>query len=147
MLAPARDRTAGAFLVKPEHTRTVRSSLGPDRWLCVEQMVPAGTDPAKAREIGRRAITSYLTAPGYRDNVQRLGFTLDDIERKSDRLVDALVAWGDDLAIRRRLDKHFAAGADHVCVQALRADGEPGPDLELLERLAPGGDQSSARRV
>jgi probable F420-dependent oxidoreductase len=140
MLALARDRASGAFpyLVTPEHTRSARSILGSDRWLCVEQMILAERDPARAREIGRRAVTSYLTAPGYRDNVQRLGFTLDDIERKSDRLVDALVAWGDDAAIRARLDEHYAAGADHVCVQALRADGAPGPDVGTLERLAPG---------
>jgi hypothetical protein len=53
-------------------------------------------------------------------------------------LVDALVVWGDDDAIRRRIDEHFAAGADHVCVQALRSDEAPGPDQALLERLAPG---------
>jgi probable F420-dependent oxidoreductase len=139
MLALARDRTSGAFpyLVTPEHTRSARAILGPDRWLCVEQMILAETDPAKAREAGRRAISSYLTAPGYRDNLLRLGFTLDDVEAKSDRLVDALVAWGGDDVIGRRLDEHFAAGADHVCVQALRGDGAPGPDDHLLERLSP----------
>jgi probable F420-dependent oxidoreductase len=139
MLALARDRAHGAFpyLVTPEHTRSARAILGPKRWLCVEQMILAETDPGKAREVGRRAVASYLTAPGYRDNLLRLGFTLDDVEARSVRLVDGLVAWGDDDAIRRRLDEHFAAGADHVCVQALRADGVPGPDTALLERLSP----------
>ena len=138
MLALARDRSAGAFpyLVTPEHTRGARAILGPDRWLCVEQMAIAERDPDRAREVGRRAVASYLTAPGYRDNLQRLGFTVDDMESKSDRLVDALVAWGADEAIHHRLDQHFAAGADHVCVQALRGDGAPGSDVELLERLA-----------
>jgi probable F420-dependent oxidoreductase len=145
MLALARDRTAGAFpyLVTPEHTRGARAILGNDRWLCVEQMIVDERDPARARDVGRRAVASYLTAPGYRDNLARLGFTLDDIESKSDRLVDALVAWGGDDAIRRRVDEHFAAGADHVCVQALRFEGV-GPDVALLERLAPGAARASS---
>jgi hypothetical protein len=99
-------------------------------------MAIAERDPGRARDVGRRAVASYLTAPGYRDNLERLGFTADDMEEKSDRLVDALVAWGGDEEIHQRLDQHFAAGADHVCVQALRADSAPGPDVELLERLA-----------
>jgi len=138
MLALARDRSAGAFpyLVTPEHTRGARAILGSDRWLCVEQMAIAERDPDRAREVGRRAVASYLTAPGYRDNLQRLGFTVDDMESKSDRLVDALVVRGDDEAIHGRMVEHFTAGADHVCVQALRGDTVPGPDVELLERLA-----------
>jgi hypothetical protein len=104
--------------------------------LCVEQMAIAERDAERAREVGRKAVASYLTAPGYRDNLARLGFTVDDMENKSDRLVDGLVVWGDDEAIQARIGEHFAAGADHVCVQALRTDGAPGPDLELLERLA-----------
>jgi probable F420-dependent oxidoreductase len=148
MLALARDRCAGAFpyLVTPEHTRGARAILGADRWLCVEQMAIAERDADRAREVGRRAVASYLTAPGYRDNLQRLGFTVDDMDNKTDRLVDALVVWGDDEAIHQRLDQHFAAGADHVCVQALRGDGAPGPDVELLERLA-WGFASTLRRA
>ena len=96
MLALARDRTAGAFpyLVTPEHTRGARAILGVDRWLCVEQMVVDQSDAVLAREIGRRAVSSYLTAPGYRSNLERLGFSVEEMDAKSDRLVDALVAWG-----------------------------------------------------
>jgi probable F420-dependent oxidoreductase len=138
MLALARDRAAGAFpyLVTPEHTRGARAILGPSRWLCVEQMAVAEHDAARAREVGRKAVASYLTAPGYRDNLRRLGFTVEEMDARSDRLVDALVAWGGDDAIERRVDEHFTAGADHVCVQALRGDAAPGLDLDLLERLA-----------
>src|SRR5258708_3950484 len=58
----------------------------------------------------------------------------------SDRLVDAIVAWGDDEAIRARLRSHWDAGADHVCIQALGGPGKPfpKPDEELLKRFAPG---------
>ena len=55
----------------------------------------------------------------------------------SDRLVDAIVAWGDESTIRARINDHWQAGADHVCIQALRTDGEMAPDTELLELLAP----------
>ena len=55
----------------------------------------------------------------------------------SDRLVDAIVAWGDDKTIAARVKAHLDAGANHVCIQPLRTDGKPGPDLEALEALAP----------
>ena len=49
-----------------------------------------------------------------------------------------MVAWGDERAIRARIQAHFDAGADHVCIQPLRADGGMGPDERVLELLAPG---------
>ena len=55
----------------------------------------------------------------------------------SDRLVDAIVAWGDETVIRERIEAHRAAGANHVCIQPFRPDGEMGADLEVLELLAP----------
>jgi hypothetical protein len=54
----------------------------------------------------------------------------------SDRLVDAIVAWGDEESVVARVEEHFAAGADHVSVQAISDDPlEPG--LAQYERLAP----------
>jgi hypothetical protein len=44
------------------------------------------------------------------------------VETVSDRLVDALVAWGDEDAILRRVDEHLDAGADHVALQVLTGD-------------------------
>jgi len=41
------------------------------------------------------------------------------------------------LWIEARIRAHFDAGADHVGIQALRGDGDRGPDLRLLEALAP----------
>jgi len=54
----------------------------------------------------------------------------------SDRLVDALVCWGEPEKIAAHIQSHLDAGADHVCIQAYRADGTPGPDETLLETLA-----------
>jgi probable F420-dependent oxidoreductase len=125
MLALAGGRSAGAhpYLVTPGHTRRAREIMGDGPLLAPEQMVILETDPARAREIARGALQIYLRAPNYVTNLQRLGFSGDDIARASDRLVDALVAWGDEEAVTRRVAEHHDAGADHVCVQVLT--GEP----------------------
>lgn len=127
MLALAGSRTAGAhpYLVTPEHTRRAREILGDGPLLAPEQMVILDTDPASAREIARAALHIYLQAPNYVANLLRLGFTEDDIGQASDRLVDALVAWGDEAAIARRVAEHYHAGADHVCVQVLTGGPTP----------------------
>ena len=91
-----------------------------------------------ARAIARKNLGIYLTLPNYQNNWKWLGFEDADFANGgSDRLIDAVVAWGDEDAIRARIQAHFDAGADHVCIQAFRPDGEPGPDLGLLEALAP----------
>jgi len=125
MLDLARDRGAGAhpYLVTPEHTRKARATLGEGRLLAPEQGVVLETDAARARAIARQHLARYLQAPNYVNNWLRLGFTPDDLaDGGSDRLVDALVAWGDVDAIRERIAEHYRAGADHVCIQALTAD-------------------------
>lgn len=123
MLALAAERTSGAhpYYVPPEHTAIARTTMGPDAFLGPEQKVILETDPAKAREIARTNIGHYLTLPNYVNNLVRLGFTIDDVEHCTDRLVDAIVAWGDEDAIRRRVQAHYDAGADHVAIQVLSA--------------------------
>jgi probable F420-dependent oxidoreductase len=123
MLQLARDRTRGAhpYLVTPEHTATARSILGPDRLLAPEQKVLLETDPDRARRIARESLAVYLPSlPNYVNNVRRLGFTDDDLgDPLSDRLVDALVAWGTIDSIAARIRAHHDAGADHVAVHVL----------------------------
>ena len=140
MLRLARDRARGAhpYFTPPEHTARARTILGPDRWLAPEQKVLLETDAGRARAVARAAMQIYLGLPNYQNNLKWLGFGDDDLAGGgSDRLVDAIVAWGDETAIARRIQAHYDAGADHVCIQPLRADGQPGPDLRLLEALAP----------
>ncbi len=140
MLALATELTRGAhsYLVPPEHTARAREILGKGAWLCPEQKVLLETNPAKAREIGRKAIAIYVGLPNYQNNLKWLGFDDADFQNGgSNRLVDALVAWGDEDAIAERIQAHWDAGADHVAIQPLRADGEPKPDLRTLEHLAP----------
>ncbi|MDB5724330.1 MAG: class F420-dependent oxidoreductase [Novosphingobium sp.] len=125
MIELSRDRTAGAhpYLVTPEHTAQARAVLGPDRLLAPEQAVILESDPAKARELARGALATYQKLPNYRNSWQRLGFSEQEIDAVSDRLVDALFAWGSAEAIKERVDQHFAAGADHVCVQVITGAG------------------------
>jgi probable F420-dependent oxidoreductase len=140
MLRLAGDRARGAhpYFTPPEHTARARAILGSDAWLAPEQMVLRERDPVRARAVARANMQIYLGLPNYRNNLKWLGFTDDDLSNGgSDRLVDAIVAWGDEAAIMRRIEAHYAAGADHVAIQPLRPDGEPGPDVELLEALAP----------
>ena len=131
--------TAGAFPynVTPEHTERARAIIGPQKWLCVEQKVLLVTDPGKARELARQAMAFYLPLTNYRANWTRLGFSEDDLASGgSDRFLDAMVAWGTETAIRQRIQAHFDAGANHVCIQPLHPDGQPIPDLNALSALA-----------
>lgn len=139
MLALAAERAAGAhsYFTTPEHTATAREILGPGKLLAPEQKVVLETDPAEARRIARAAMGMYLGLPNYTNNLLRLGFAADDFaDGGSDRLVDAIVAWGDEEAVRTRVQQHHDAGADHVCIQVLPHDGRSIP-LEEWRRLAP----------
>ena len=143
MLALAGEQADGAhpYNVTPGHTAEARKILGPGKLLCPEQMMLAETNPATARAKAQASLAIYLSLPNYFNNWKRLGFSDADFAKGgSDRLIDAVVAWGDDDAIRTRLSAHWDAGADHVCIQALGGVGKPiaKPDEKLLERLAPG---------
>ncbi len=122
MLELARTRTAGAhpYLVTPAHTALVREAFGPGPSVLPEQAVVLESDPALARAIARVHLSMYLGLPNYANNWRRLGFSEDDIANGgSDRLVDALVVWGDEATIAARIAEHRDAGADHVCLQLL----------------------------
>jgi probable F420-dependent oxidoreductase len=138
MLELSAERADGAhpYNVPPEHTREAREILGANKLLCVEQGAVLETDATKARALGRRFLEIYLGLPNYVNNWRRLGFTDTDFAGGgSDRLIDSVVVWGDETAIRKRIDEHWQAGADHVCVQAIGAGGRP--DERLLGLLAP----------
>lgn len=140
MLGLARDETAGAhpYFTTPEHTERARAILGTDRLLAPEQKVLLETDPERARTAARGHMAGYLRLPNYRNSLLALGFAEEELDDGgSDRLVDAIVAWGDVETIKTRIQEHFDAGADHVCIQPLRPDGQRGPHLEAVEALAP----------
>ena len=142
MLELARDRSAGAhtYHVTPEHTAQAREILGAEAFLGVEHAVLFETDAAKAREIARKHLHVYLTTPYNIAKFLRLGYTEEDIDGGSDRIVDDLVFWGDLETITAKLQAHLDAGADHVGVQVIGV--EPGTSAmphwrRLTEALLP----------
>ncbi|MGO4442449.1 LLM class F420-dependent oxidoreductase [Mycobacterium sp. 2YAF39] len=125
-------RSAGAhpYLTTPEHTATARELIGPDAFLAPEHKVVLTTDVDKARTAGRKGLDVYLNLQNYLNNWKRLGFSDEDLAKPgSDRLVDAVVAYGTVDAIAARLKEHLDAGANHVPVQVLT-----GPD-KLVDAL------------
>ena len=138
MLELARERAAGAhpYFVPVEHTAIARERLGPDSLLAVEQAVILERDDSRARELAREHAGFYLQAENYRNSMLRLGFDEADLaDSGSNRLLEAVVAWGDEDTIRARVQAHLDAGADHVCIQPLHPQGQL--DVEHLRRLAP----------
>jgi probable F420-dependent oxidoreductase len=140
MLRLALDRSAGAhpYLGTPEHTAWAREQLGPAALLAPELGVVLDTDPGRARSIARHHLAQYLALPNYLNNWRRLGFDDSDLMNGgSDRLVDALIAWGDEHAVVARIQAHQRAGADHLCVQVLSEEGDRGgPPRLQWRRLA-----------
>ncbi|NQZ95238.1 MAG: TIGR03620 family F420-dependent LLM class oxidoreductase [Myxococcales bacterium] len=140
MLKLAGERTLGAhpFFAPPENTQRSREIMGPGPWLCPEQKVLLETDPAKARERARTAMSGPLTMPNYRRNLMRSGFEESELDDGgNDRVVDAVVAWGDVEALVERVQDHLDAGATHVCIQPLDVANPTRPSLKTLEALAP----------
>jgi probable F420-dependent oxidoreductase len=138
MLELAAERAAGAhpYFVPIEHTALAREVLGPDRLLATEVAVVLETDPVKARALARTYASIYLGLPNYTENLRGLGYGDDDIDGGgSDRLIDAVIPWGDAETIAGRVREHLAAGADHVCVQVV-ADRQDFP-LDEYRTLAP----------
>ncbi|HZC52938.1 MAG TPA: LLM class F420-dependent oxidoreductase, partial [Mycobacterium sp.] len=119
------ERSAGAhpYLTTPEHTARARELIGPSAFLAPEHKAVLTTDADKARAVGRKALDIYFNLANYRNSWKRLGFSDDEVTRPgSDRLVDAVVAYGTVDQIAARLKEHLDAGADHVPVQILTKD-------------------------
>jgi probable F420-dependent oxidoreductase len=148
MLELAANRADGAhpYFVTPEHTATARGVLGSEPLLCPEQAVVLDTDPARARETARTYTRVYLSQPNYVNNMVRLGFSESDVaDGGTDAFVDALVAWGTVEQIVGRVQAHFDAGADHVCVQPIDPGRRGVPDGQWRE-LAPALTSLAGRR-
>lgn len=145
MIKLAGERADGAhpYFTTPDHTKVAREILGAGPMLAPEQAVIFETDPTKAREIARKFMGTYTRLPNYANNLLRHGFTQDDIKgangQPSDKLVDAICAWGSLDVIRQRIKDHLDAGASHVCVQVLRDDllALPSEEWRELATLLP----------
>ena len=91
---------------------------GTTRWTtCAELVLPEQTvllteDRDHAREVGGQWVRSYLKMPNYANNLRRLGFSDEEIDTVSDRLLDAVIAWGDEDAVKRRVAAVRRCGRD-----------------------------------
>ena len=135
VLRLAADRSAGAhpYLTTPEHTASARELVGPKALLLPEHKVVLTTDPEEARAIGRKRLDIYFSLTNYVSNWKRMGFTDQDVTRPgSDRLVDALVAYGTVDQVANRLRQHLDAGANHVAIQVLAGSQHLLPTLSEL---------------
>lgn len=134
-LASGRARGVHPYLVTPEHTRQARAALGAGPLVLPEQSAILCATRDEARAIGTDWLRGYLRLPNYANSLVRQGFTREEIDAVDDRVFDAMIAWGDEEAVRSRVAEHRAAGADHVCVQVLKADQQEWP-REEWRRLA-----------
>ncbi len=139
MMALAAERADGAhpYLVPVEHTEQAREILGPGKLLCPEVAVVVASDRQVARRVARAHLDAYLRLANYRVNLAGLGFADRDFAGAgSDRLVDALVAWGSVEQVARRVGAHLDAGADHVAIQVLTSSPDRLPTEEWAELAA-----------
>ncbi len=139
MLRLAAEAALGAhpYLTTPEHTARARELMGADPLLLVEHKVIIDADPESARAKARAAIAWYIEAEHYVRNLIWLGFAEEDCANGgSDRLIDALVLWGDEQSIVDRLRAHHSAGADHVAIHPV-GDADDPLGITTFARLAP----------
>ena len=140
MLELAATRADGAhpYFVPVEHTPIARAALGKEPCLAVELTAVLSTNADEARRVGRAFAKHYFALPNYANNLRRLGWSDEDIANDgSDRLIDAVIAWGDVDAVVGRAKAHLDGGADHVCVQ-LRAESSADQALAGYAELAAG---------
>jgi probable F420-dependent oxidoreductase len=139
MLKLAREMTLGAlpYNTTPAHTAEAAKILGPDKWLVIEQKVTIETDAARARALGRAELARYMVLDNYRNNWLRIGFTEADLANGgSDRFIDAMVLWGNAAKVKDGLREHFSAGATHVAIQPVHAEGDRAARDAIMTALA-----------
>ena len=140
MLQLAATETQGThtYFTTIEQISRIRAALGSQPWLCAELGVMFETDASKARAAIRQYLQIYLTIDHYVKRFREVGFTDEDFANGgSDRLVDAIVVWGNEAKIHERMDAYHKAGASHVCIMPLKSEGGLVPDERALEALAP----------
>lgn len=139
MMKLSGEMTQGAipYNTNPRHTAEAAKILGPNKWLAIEQKVTLETDPTKARALGRKELERYLALDNYRNNFLRIGFTEKDLENGgSDEFIDQMCLWGTADQVKAGLRAHFAAGATHVAIQPVHAEGDIAARDHILTALA-----------
>jgi probable F420-dependent oxidoreductase len=128
------------YLMPPEHTMRARAHIGPAAALNAVAFFLAETDAANARRRARAALGMYVRLDYYHREWRKLGFVdADFADGGSDRLIDTLVAWGDERALQARFAAYERAGASRIIVLPLGLRTREGLDMRVLDALAPGG--------
>ena len=138
MSALAAAKVTGVFPynITTDQIELSRKSMGTSGLICCEQKICLTNDKNKAREVARTNLEFYLSLPNYRNNWLRLGFDSSDFENGgSSRFLDSMVISGDKNQIRDKLTEYFEKGADELVIQPLKPNGQPGPDLDALEKI------------
>ncbi len=131
----------GAFpyLVTPERVAWIRRRLDAAAGNSAPLLavtLPVVIGETGERDAARAYLKPYLRTPTYHRSWELQGFGQSDWELPgSDRLVDAMVAIGSADAVRARIDRMHAAGADHVALIPLAPDGTT-EHLATIEALA-----------
>ena len=136
MLTLSSHRSAGAHpcFIPPEFTGAAREILGDGPLLMPAVTVILESDAAAARAYARKFANLYFKGPNYANMLRRFGFTDNDfLGEGSDRLIDAVVAWGNPDAIAARIRAHLDAGADHVAIESRGTT----PEADVWRELAP----------
>jgi probable F420-dependent oxidoreductase len=139
MLKLSAEITRGAlpYNTTPRHTAEAAKILGPGKWLAIEQKVTLETDPARARALGRNELSRYMVLDNYRNCWLGLGFTEADLaDGGSDKFIDAMVLWGTADKVKAGLRAHFDAGATHVTIQPVVAEGDAASRDAIMKALA-----------
>lgn len=140
MLELAAELTRGAipYNVTPAHTAKAREILGPGKWLAVEQKICLEADSKVAFDLAKKELKRYMPMPNYRNNWLRQGFSEADLaDGGNERFLNGMVVWGSQATIEQRIQEHFDAGADHVCIQPVHAPGDLDAAKGMLEAFAP----------
>jgi probable F420-dependent oxidoreductase len=138
MLKLSAEMTRGAlpYNTTPKHTAEAAKILGPGKWLAVEQKVTIETDPGRARALGRAELSRYMVLDNYRNCWLGLGFTEAELANGgSDAFIDQMVLWGSPDKVKDGLRAHFAAGATHVAIQPVHAEGDRGARDAIMKAL------------
>lgn len=136
MVALAAEKTAGdyTYFSTADHVREVRAAMGPTAFLAADLPVVHASERGAARAVADRHMRIYLSAANYRNNLVRMGWPAAELEPPgSDRIFDAVIAWGGRQRIRERVDELFQAGADQVALNLITADPSTPYTRELDE--------------
>ncbi|MFP6680838.1 MAG: LLM class flavin-dependent oxidoreductase [Gammaproteobacteria bacterium] len=133
------------FLQTIETVKQARKILGPDKELHALVRCVLDPDPVSARDLARRACAFYMSLPPYHKIWGQQGYDERDWVEGSDRLIDAICAWGDVEDLKSKIEAFYDAGATHVVLYPCNPDEEYKPDSavsrnwawEILEALAP----------